>query len=98
VAVTSVEIEPAGVFDKDGSGCGGEPSCEHSSFTADRPACSVAVTATSTEGKSARLVMRGTVQCEAGLEQTCTDMVADVRGQSIQLQQPNEEPSETPTT
>ena len=106
VAVAAVTITPGGVFDRSGSGCGGEPACDHFAFTADRPTCSVSITAKGTDGKVASLVMRGTAECAAGQQEKCADLVASVKGQSIQLQQPEQEqppPSsetttETPTT
>jgi hypothetical protein len=98
VAVTSVRLTPAGLFDKGASGCGGAPRCDSSFvFTSQRLACSVSVTAKGT-GETARLSVSGAVNCPAGQAQKCRDLVARVSPGSIEVVQPDPPEEQPPTT
>jgi hypothetical protein len=70
VSVTAALV-PAGVFEIGKSGsC--RPDCTSGfTFTADKRNCSIFLTAKAHQGKTARVILKGTIGCPSGQQQKC---------------------------
>lgn len=94
VVVAGVQLTPPGVFEADGSGCGGIQGCTESfAFTSTGDLCTVPVRALGTGGATAELRLSGSARC--GRAETCRAFAGTVSGQAIDLEQPYEESQST---
>ena len=95
ISVTDVTAENEdGAFTVDKrSRCGDDDNCAHFTFSAERLHCTVPVRATASEGRTAKLIIHGTVQCPAGQAKKCHDLEGPSQ---IGMTQP--QPPETTTT
>lgn len=94
VVVSGVSVDPSGVFEVDGSSCGGLRGCVESfAFTAADEQCSVPVRALGTDGDEAQLRLSGSARCAD--KRRCEEFAATVSGDSIGLTQPFEDPEPT---
>jgi len=96
VLVKTIAINPAGVFDRGGSGCDGDDTTSCSggfAFTTTETKCSVAVRAKAEHGRTARLSFTGVLRCPAGQDQMCRDFMKKIKPKTIGLRQPGEPPS-----
>lgn len=92
VQVKAVRITPRGVFDINGTSCGGVRGCTASfAFTSADESCSVPLKATGTDGTNAYLRLTG--RCVSRNAQQCDELLAD-DGSPITLSQP--QPDEDP--
>jgi hypothetical protein len=97
VVVTGVHFDPPGVFEEDGSGCGGARVCaEPFAFTSAKESCSVLARARESDGVDTGLLLSGYASCASRAAQKCRDVAASNSGQSIPLTQPYVEPDEQP--
>jgi hypothetical protein len=92
VQVKTVRITPPGVFDLNGTRCGGVRGCTDSfAFTSAGESCSVSIKATAKNGMDAYLRLAG--RCVSRNVQQCDELLAD-DGSPIPLSQP--QPDEDP--
>jgi hypothetical protein len=93
VQVKTVRITPPGVFNLNGTRCGGVRGCTESfAFTAARESCSVSIKATAKNETDAYLRLTG--RCVSKSAQQCDELLADDRS-PIPLRQPQPDPDPT---